>query len=91
MTSVEIRIDKEIELLCSKLSKDLNQTITPKELIDIIIKIGSKDYDEILNVGKIILLDENLSEEQIKIAKSYIIDDVSTNDISENIDDTLYG
>lgn len=91
MTSVEFTKEDQFNLIRERLSTEMGREISDTEVIDIVLQFGTDNIEKLSNVLKVQLKDKGFNEEKFQKALTYIVDDVDITDISQNIDEVLYG
>jgi hypothetical protein len=91
MTSVEENNQDQFNQLRQRLSSDLGRKLSENEFVELILQLGNANYDKLLKISKSKLKDTGFTREQYEKALTFIIKDVEENDISENVDEIVYG
>jgi len=91
MTSVEFTNEEQFNLIRDRLSSEMGRQISDTEVIDIVLQFGTENIERLSNVLKVQYNDKGFSEAQFQKALTYIVDDVEITDVSQNIDEVLYG
>ena len=91
MTSVEVGDANQFNEIRLKLSTDLGREISEQEFIDVILQFGASHYDKLLHVLKMKDDDKSITKEQLDRLFSNVIKNVKETNLSQIIDETLYG
>ena len=91
MTSVEFTDQSQFNSIKLKLEEGLGRELTETEVIDYILEFGFVNSEELLNRLKVKLNDKTPSQEQLDKMMEFIVNDTEVTDISDRIDEVLYG
>jgi len=91
MASVEIGSEDQFNQLKQKLSSDLERELSEAEFMELVLQLGTSNYEKLLRIAKHKLSDKGFTQEQYEKALTFVIHDIDDTDLSERVDEILYG